>query len=63
MKVGYYSVKVFGYGLYLLYCFRVTSLTVEEGRNLFTFIARKMRCRLLYISMGRVRHIERILQA
>lgn len=41
MKV-YNSIKIFGDGLYLLYCFRVSSLTVEGGRNLFMYIAREI---------------------
>lgn len=35
---SYYRVEIFGYGLYRLYCFRVSSLTVEGGRNLFMCI-------------------------
>lgn len=64
MKVSCYSVKIFGYGLYLLYCFRISSLTVEGRRNLFMHIARKIwdaDCfTLLWVRLGTLRETYRI---
>lgn len=65
MKVSYYTVEIFSYELnFLLCCFRLSShLTVEGRRNLFIDIkrikTRNLRCRLLSISTGKVRHTNK----
>lgn len=67
MKISYYTVKIFGCELNLLLCcFRLScSLSVEGGTNLFIYITRvktrNLRCKLLSVSTGKVRHTERVI--